>query len=84
MHKLSVVSLTALLVVGGVLALAVFVNPHLATAAPAPSSATTQTQSTSSHATTTSTTGTNSSLLSQPPTSTHTGDDGGNDTGFDD
>jgi hypothetical protein len=80
MHKLSMVSLVALLVVGGVLAFVVFVGPHL-TAAQSPTQQAGPHTTTSTSTSTTSTTGTNSSLLTQPPTSTG-GDDGG--SGFDD
>ena len=73
MHRLSVVSLAALLMVGGVLAFVVFVSPHAA-AAPAPA------QSTGSQPT--SNNGTNSTLLTQPPASTGCGDDDGG-SGFD-
>ncbi len=77
MHKLSMVSLTALLAVGGVLAFVVFVSPNAA-AAPAPAT----NQPANSQVTATHTAGTNSSLLSQPPVSNGTGTDDG--SGFDD
>ena len=69
MHRLSVISLAALMVVGGVLAFAVFVSPH-ASAAPAPTPST-GSQPASGGA------GTNSTLLTQPPTSSGGGDDDG-------
>lgn len=68
MHRLSVVSLSALLVVGGVLAFYVLAGPHTS-AAPAP------VQSVGSHAAPASST--NGTLLTQPPASTGSGDDGG-------
>lgn len=71
MHRLSVISLAALLVVGGVLAFVVFASPHVA-AAPA--------QSTGTH--TPQGAGTNSTLLTPPPASTGSGDDDGG-SGFD-
>ena len=57
MHRLSVVSLAALLAVGGVLAFVVFASPHVTAAPPTP-------QAMGLHP---SSTGTNGTLLSQPP-----------------
>lgn len=72
MHKLSVISLAALVAVGAILAFAVFVHPA-ALASPA------QSQSTS-HPSGSNGTGSNSTLLTQPPTSQAGGDDDGGGT----
>ncbi|MDG7007626.1 MAG: hypothetical protein JRN06_05225 [Nitrososphaerota archaeon] len=81
MHRLSLISLTALMAVGGVLAFSVFVSPQTL-AAPAP---TLPTQPATTHAPTPTSTGnststassTNSTLLTGLPTShSGSGDDG--------
>jgi hypothetical protein len=77
MHKLSVVSMAALLAVGGLCAFLIFVNPingAVAFQSPAPSSPSPNVPGTQAG-------GSNSSLLTQPPPSTSGGDDGGFDDG---
>ncbi|MDE1857984.1 MAG: hypothetical protein KGI26_02815 [Thaumarchaeota archaeon] len=69
MHKLSLMSLVALMAVGGILALAVFVHPALL-------SSPVQSQSGPSPPLTNGA-GSNSTLLTQPPVSQGGGDDGG-------
>ena len=81
MHRLSLISLTALMAVGGVLAFSVFVSPQTL-AAPSPAlptpQATTHASTPASAGNSTSTnSNTNSTLLTGPPTShSGSGDDG--------
>jgi hypothetical protein len=69
MHKLSVVSLAVLVAAGGILAFAVFLHPA---GLPSP----VQSQP-ASHTIGSNGIGSNSTLLTQPPTSQGSGDDGG-------
>lgn len=69
-QKLSVVSMGALLVVGCVLALAIFVHPISTALQANPSPAGSATAGNAA-------TGSNSTLLTQPPPTSGTGDDGG-------
>ena len=73
MQRLSVVSLAALLAIGGVLAFVTLIHPISA----APS----QNAPTGSSLGANTSTASNSTLLSQPPTSLTGGDDGGGDDG---
>lgn len=69
MHRLSVISLAALVVVGGILAFTVFVHPAVL-ASPAQSQLGPNSAGSNG-------TGSNSTLLTQPPASQTGGDDGG-------
>ncbi|MDG6991111.1 MAG: hypothetical protein JRM99_06780 [Nitrososphaerota archaeon] len=69
MHRLSLISLVALVAVGGILAATVFVHPA-SLFSPAQSQTAPQAPGATG-------TGSNSTLLSQPPASQTGGDDGG-------
>ncbi|MDG7008983.1 MAG: hypothetical protein JRN06_12280 [Nitrososphaerota archaeon] len=69
MHRLSLISLAALVAVGGILAFAVFVHPALLSSPAQPQAGPPVTGSSGA--------GSNSTLLSQPPASQTGGDDGG-------